>query len=108
MRYVTLQQSDNKRAEFMKEMGYIRANMIDETGSDRRNICRRYGNHLRGVTLIDFRLTIHGKPLSSVGIMSFRDVEDVDTYEGNVNGDKSCNFVNRCLVPILMVQIIDL
>ena len=39
LRHVALQQSDTKRAEFMEEMGYFRANMIvwlDETGSDRR------------------------------------------------------------------------
>ena len=45
----------------MEEMGYIRANMIvwlDETGSDRRNAHRKYGYHLRGMTPIDFRLTV--------------------------------------------------
>ena len=46
---------------------------------------------------VDFRLTIHGKWLSSVGIMSVRGIEDVDTYEGNINGDKFGDFVQRCL-----------
>ena len=41
----------------MEEMKYINANMIvwlDETGSDRRNECRKREYHLRGVTLTDF------------------------------------------------------
>ena len=33
--------------------------------------------------------------------MSARGVEDVDTYEGNINGDKFCDFIERCIVPIL-------
>ena len=59
------------RTEFMEEMSYIGTNMIvwlDETGSDRRN-ARRYGYHLRGMTPTNFRLTVHGKRLSSIGIM---------------------------------------
>ena len=85
-------------------MGYIRANMIvwlDETGSDRRNACRRYGYHLSGMIPMDFRLTVHGKRLSSIGIMSISGIEDVDTCEGNINGDIFCSFAQRCLVPIL-------
>ena len=105
LRHVALQRSDTKRAEFMEEMRYFRANImivwLDETGSDRRNARRRYGYHLRGMTPVDFRLTVHGIRLSSVGIMSVRGIEDVDTYEGNINGDKFCDFVQRCLVPIL-------
>ena len=28
-------------------------------------------------------------------------IEDVDTYEGSIKGDTFCDFVQRCLVPIL-------
>ena len=99
-----MQRSDDKRAEFMEEMSYISANMIvwlDETGSDRRNERRKRGYHLRGMTPTDFKFTVRGKRLFSIGIMSARGVEDVDTYEGSINGDKFCDFVERCLVPIL-------
>ena len=34
-------------------------------------------------------------------LMSARGVKDVDTYEGSINGDKFCDFIDRCLVPIL-------
>ena len=33
--------------------------------------------------------------------MSARRVEDIDTYEGSINGDTFCDFIERCLVPIL-------
>ena len=74
---------------------------LDETGSDRRSARRRFGYHLRGMTPTDYRLTVHGKRLSSIGIMSVRGIEDVDTYEGSINGDRFCDFVQRYLVPIL-------
>ena len=97
-----MQQSDEKGAELMEEMSYISTNMIvclDETGSDRRNERRKRGYHLRGMTS---KITVRGKHLSSIGIMSTRGVEDVDTYEGSINGDNFCEFVElRCLVPIL-------
>ena len=104
LRHVALQQSDTKRAGFIEEMSYIGANMIvwlDETDSDRRNARTRYGYHLRGMIPTNFRLTVHGKRLSSIGIVSVRGNEDVDTYEGSINGDTFCDFVQRCLVPIL-------
>ena len=104
LRHIAIQRSDVKRAEFMEEMHYITANMIvwlDETGSDRRNERRTRGYHLRGMTPTDFRFTIRGKRLFSIGIMSTRGVEDVDTYEGSINGDKFHDFVQRCLVPIM-------
>ena len=53
------------------------------------------------MTPIDFKFTVRGKCLSSIGIMSARGVEDVDKYEGNINGDTFCDFVERYLVPIL-------
>ena len=104
LRHVAMKQSDDKRVEFMEEMNYISANMIvwlDETGSDRRNECRKRRYHLRGMTPTDFKFTVRGKHLLSIGIMSARGVEEVDTYEGNINGDKFCDFIERCLVPIL-------
>ena len=33
-----------------------------------------------------YSITVHGKRLSSIGIMSVCGIEDVDTYNGNING----------------------
>jgi len=84
-------------------MNYISANMIvwvDETGSDRQNKPRKFGYHLRGMATTHYKLTVCGICLSSISIMSTRGL-DVDTYEGNVNGDIFCDFIEWCLVPIL-------
>ena len=92
-----MQRSDDKREEFMEEMKYINANMIvwlDETGSDRRNERRKRGYHLRGMTPTDFKFTVRGKRLSSIGIVSARD-------EMLIRMKTFCDFIERCLVPIL-------
>ena len=54
------------------------------------------------MTPVDYKLSIRGKRFSSIAIMSERGMEDVDIYEGTVNGDIFCEFVTRCLVPILL------
>ena len=63
IRYVTMQQDATRREEFMEEMNYINASMIvwlDKTGSDRRTASKRFGYHLRGLTPVDYRITIRG------------------------------------------------
>ena len=88
----------------MEEMDFISANMIvwlDESGSDRRNGRRMFGHHLRGMTPLDYTLTLRGKRLSSIAIMSTRGIEDIDTFEGSINGDTFSDFITRCLVPLL-------
>ena len=104
MRYVSMQQDAIRREEFMDEMKYINSDMIvwlDETGSDRRNAKRRFGYHLRGMTPTDYKFAIRGKRYSSIAVMSHRGLEDFDTYEGSVNGDTFCDFIERCVIPIL-------
>ena len=104
LRNVALQQSEVRRNEFMEEMSYLDAKMIvwlDETGTDKRKERRLYGYNLRGITPTSYKLTVYGKRLSSIAIMSTRGIEDFDTYEGNINGDIFCSFIERCLTPIL-------
>ena len=88
----------------MEEFSYLPAHMIvwlDETGSDRRSDRRKFGYHLRGMTSCNFRLIAKGKRMSAIAIMSERGIEDVDIYDGNINGDTFGSFVDRSLVPIL-------
>ena len=104
LRHIANQQSEEKRTEFIEEMDFIRADMIvwlDETGSDRKKGRRLFGYHLRGMTPVCFTHTLRGQRLNSIGIMSMRGLEDFDIYEGNINGDIFCDFIERCLVPIL-------
>ena len=104
IRHVAMQQSEERRAEFIEEMKYIPANMIvwlDETGSDRRKERRKFGYHLRGMTPVCFTHTVCGKRLNSIAIMSARGLQDFNIYEGNIDGETFYDFVQRCLLPIL-------
>ena len=84
-----------RRAEFMAEMSYLKADMmiwIDETGSDHRVSSRCFGYHLRGLAPTDTVLSIRGKRLSAVAVMSTRGIEDIDICEGTTNGEKCTRF----------------
>jgi len=104
LRQVVLRRSDSLRAEFMEEMNYLTADMIvwlDETGSDRRSENRKFGYHLRGITPCSYKLSVRGKRLSCIAAMSNRGIEDVDIYEGSIDGAIFSTFIARSLVPLL-------
>ena len=91
------------RAEFMEEMSST-ADMIvwlDETGSDKHSERRKFGYHLRGITPTSYRMAIREKRMSCIAAMSTRGIEDVDIYQGNINGDIFTRFIAQSLVPIL-------
>ena len=88
----------------MEEMTYLTADMIiwlDETGSDKRSEHRKFGYHLRGITPTSYKLAIRGKRMSCIAAMSTRGIEDVDIYEGSINGEIFSSFIARSLVPLL-------
>ena len=90
LQHIAMQRNDELRTEFMEEFSYLLARMIlwlDETGNDRRSDCRKYGYHLRGMTPCNFKLIVKGKRMSAIVIMSERGIEDVDIYDGNIDGD---------------------
>ena len=66
----------------MEEMGYLKASMIvwlDETGTDKRKERRLFGYHFWGMTPTSYKLSINGKRLSTIAIMSSQGIEDIDT-----------------------------
>ncbi len=73
---------------------------VDETGSDRRSALRKYAYSLRGITPVNYSIHMSGKRLSAISAISTRGVEDV-YLAGGVNGDTFCNFVEKCLLPVL-------
>lgn len=104
LKQIVLRRSDSLRAEFMEEMSYLPADMIiwlDETGSDKHSEHRKFGYHLRGITPTSYRIAIRGKRMSCIAAMSTRGMEDVDIYEGSINGDIFTRFIAQSLVPIL-------
>lgn len=93
-----------RRAEFMAEMSYLKADMmiwIDETGSNHRASSRCFGYHLRGIAPTDTVLSICGKRLSAVAAISTRGIEDIDIVRGLQMAKTITRFLERCIVPIL-------
>ena len=104
LRHISIRQCDQAREQFMTEMAYLDADMIvwlDETGNDQKSGRRNYGYHLRGMVPTSYHLTMRGKRLSTIAIMSTRGIEDFDTYDESITGDVFGDFIDRCLVPIL-------
>ena len=60
---------------------------LDETGSDRRNILRKYGYSMRGKTPQNHTLLARGEHLSAVALMSVCGILDVNIVNGTTNGD---------------------
>ena len=75
---------------------------VGETGSDKRHALRKYAYSLRGVTPINYCLYTSGRQISVISAISTRGVEDVYLAEGGVNGDTFCDFIKKCLLPVLM------
>ena len=79
-----LKRSDSLIADFMEEMSYLSADMfmwLDETGSDNRYECRKFGYHLCGITPTSYKLAIRGQQMSCIAAMSTRgNVEDVESF----------------------------
>ena len=105
MRLVARQRCDIQRARYISEVMEFNPKsliFIDETGSNRRNTIHKYGYSLQGMTPVSYKFTVYGKRLSAIGILTYRGIEDVYIAEGNVNADIFLNFVQRCLLPILL------
>lgn len=105
VRRIALQRCTVKRALYLSEILEFDPKtlvFIDETGSTRRNAVRKYGYSLVGVTPVTHRLCVYGKRLSAIGIMTCQQIEDVYIVERNVNADMFLQFLQRCLLPILL------
>ena len=104
MHHVALQRSDASRAKFMSEISIYDPTMLiwlDESGCDRRNTIRKYGYSIRGIPLCDQRLLIRGIRYTTIPIISTQGIHDAYIAEGNINGDRFSNFIEKCLLPLL-------
>ena len=105
LRLVARQRCDIQRARYISRIMEFNPHsliFIDETGSNRRNAIRKYGYGLQGITPVSHKFTVYGKRLSAIGILTYRGIEDIYIVEGNVNSDIFINFIQRCLLPILL------
>ena len=102
---IALQRSEEKRITFMAEISQYRPDMliwIDETGSDRRKSVRSYGYALRGIPPRHTQLTVGGKRVSAIPVLTTQGIEDVYTTTDSVNGEKFLEFFCQCVLPIIM------
>ena len=102
---IALQRSQEARIRFMAEVSGYSPDMliwVDETGSDRRNSIRSYGYALRGMRPVCHHLSVGGRRVSAIPVMTTRGIEDVFTTTDRVNGDVFERFVCECILPIIL------
>lgn len=105
LRHVAQRRCTIQRGRFISEIMEFDPKtliFIDETGSTRRNAVRKFGYALQGITPVTHKLSVHGKRLSAISIMSCNSIEDTYIVEGSVNSDTFLQFIQRCLLPILL------
>ena len=84
------QRNEILRARFAIEVSIHAVGMfvfLNETGTDRRDILRRYGYSWRGMPAKTNRLLVRGEHLSAVAFMSTRGVLDCKITHQTINGD---------------------
>ena len=95
------QQDEMLRALFVSEVSFYKANMfvfLDETGTDRRDVIRKYAYGWRGKPIEAQKLLVKGQHLSTIAFMSTAGLLDCATIAGGVNGDVFYEFVHSKLL----------
>lgn len=100
-----LQRSDQLRENFLSEISLYEPHMlifVDETGSDRRTVLRKYGYSLKGKPATTDTLLVRGKRYSAIAAMSLDGIVDVHITSESVNGDTFYEFIERNLLPQML------
>ena len=102
---VALQRSLDLRALYVASIFTFNRDMfvwIDETGSDLKEILRRYGYALRGERAVCHRLQVRGQRISPIAAISSDGLLGVELSTGSVNGEKFYDFVRGTLIPEML------
>ena len=75
---------------------------MDETGSDRRSLLRKYGYAFKGSRAITEKPLVRGKRHSAIAAMCMDGVIDVQITTESVNGETFCDFLEYRLLPQLL------
>lgn len=92
---IAQQRSEEKRIEFMAEISMFNPDAfiwIDETGTDRRKCVRNYGYALQGIPPRRLQLSVGGKRVSAIPVLTTRVIKDVYVTTGNVNRETFLEF----------------
>ena len=105
IRHIVLFRSDAQKAAFCVQIEDLDASYLmclDETGVDRRDGIRRMGYSLRGHAPVSQKLMGRGKRFSALACMSVRGIEDVELFEGAVDGDKFFDYLGKSFLPSML------
>ncbi len=105
MKLIATQRDETLRSTFASEVSIYSADMfifLDETGTDRRDILRRYAYSWRGRPARAHILLVRGEHLSAVTLMSTRGALDSKVVHGPVDGDVFYEIIQGTLLPHLM------
>ena len=100
--YVALQRDDYLRQKFTWDMSLYDPSMfifLDETGTDRRDVPRKYGYSMRGKPAHRHTLLVRGEHVSGIAVISVNGLLDISVVKGSVDGDKFYSFVLKHLLP---------
>ena len=103
--FAAQQRNEELRSLYLSEISVLDPHMfvfVDETGSDKRLALRRYGYSLKGTRAIAEKALIRGKRFSTIAAICMDGVIDVQITTDSVNGEKFCEFIERCLQPQLL------
>ena len=106
LQVTALQQDEFLRQQFMSEVSVYSPEMlvfIDETGTDRRSLVRKYGYSMRGKPLKNHTLFLRGERASAIACISMAGLLDVKTLTGTSDGDAFYSFVHTNLLQHLML-----
>ena len=102
VQHVALQRCLDLRASFVANVFTFSKEMfvwIDETGSNMKDMLRKYGYVLRGERAVCPRLLVQGQRISSISAMSTEGILAVELTNNSVNGEKIFDFVCGSLIP---------
>ena len=100
-----IQRYEALRTQFASDVSLYSTEMLvflDETGTDRRDSCRKKGYTLRGKPARAQRLLVRGEHISALCLMSIEGILACKIARGSVNGDSFLEFVENLLMPNLM------
>ena len=98
MTYVAVQQDQNLRAQFTSDVSIYKRDMliiIDETGSDRRDMLRKKGYSLRNKPPRVQKLFNSRERVSALACMSCKGIFGCEIVHGGVDGDQFYDFWER-------------
>ena len=105
VQHVALQRCLDLRASFVASVFTFSKEMfvwVDETGSNMKDMLRKYGYALRGERAVCPRLLVRGQRISAISAMSTEGIVVIELTNDSVNGEKFFDFVHGSLIPEML------